>query len=143
MTLWQTGFDQFITDERDFNDGAQLCDAELQATHRTTGVTTTYYGSTKNLHGHAELDGVFQFLTAIGWSQARFEDYDLTIDCPSKPCCRYCSSILGHLGVFAVDGTYKSRKKMGVSYAIPPDLRTFLVRRLNVTENTILQQLCG
>jgi hypothetical protein len=56
--LFTEGWNAFITEIRDFNDGFQECGAELQATFNMTNITTTYYGHTNGGHGHAEIDGV-------------------------------------------------------------------------------------
>jgi hypothetical protein len=87
MGLWQDGWNLFVTEVRDFNDGQQDCDAKIQATDNTTNVTTTYYGSTGKQHGHAEIDALYQFLKSIHWDVATFENYTLTVECLAKPCC--------------------------------------------------------
>ncbi|MHB1056341.1 MAG: hypothetical protein ACYC0F_00480 [Rhodanobacter sp.] len=143
MGIFKDGWDGFIAKEATKGDGSQSCEAEIQATNNTTNVTVTYYGNTKNLHGHAEIDGLYQFMKAIGWNAAVWTQYTVTVTCEAKPCCKYCSAVLGNLGVFATDGTYKSTKSMGVSYALPPDMRAFLSRFLGVTESTITSELCG
>lgn len=48
MGLFKDGWDGFVTDVRDFNDGLADCDAELQATNNATQSTITYYGAAKN-----------------------------------------------------------------------------------------------
>lgn len=143
MGIFKDGWDAFVAEVRNFSDGEQRCDAELQATNNATQVTITYYGSTNNGHGHAEIDALYQFLKAIQWDVASFANYTVTIECTAKPCCKYCSSVMGNLGIFAAGETYKSTKSMGISYALPADVRGFLRRYLGVTEKVILEELCG
>jgi hypothetical protein len=143
MGLWQDGWDAFVTPVHDFNDGLQSCDAMLQATHNTTDKTISFYGDTSNGHGHAEMDALYQFLKGIGWNVNNFGDYTLTITCLSKPCCKYCAAVMGLCNVFATEGTYKVNKTMGISYAMPMDVRSFLGKLLNTTESKILSELCG
>jgi len=141
MPLWQQGWDNFIAEVRDFNSGSQDCTATIQATKNDTDRTVTYTGNSKSNHGHAEIDGLYLFLGDIGWSADAFWNYTLTVECVSKPCCKYCSAVLGLLGVIALDGTYKVNKKMGISYALPPDIRHFIMRLYTVTEQTVLDEL--
>lgn len=141
MGIFKDGWDAFVTPVREFNDGDQSCEAELQATNNATGHTITYYGSTQNLHGHAEIDALYQFLKSIGWNVANFNGYTLTIHCTAKPCCKYCASVMGNLGIFATGGTFKSTKSMGISYALPYEVRNFLRNILVVTNETILSEL--
>lgn len=141
MGIFKDGWSAFVTETHEFNDGDQSCEAELQATNNVTGNTITYYGSTKNLHGHAEIDALYQFLKSIGWNVANFGGYTLTISCTAKPCCKYCASVMGNLGVFATDGTFKSTKSMGISYALPYEVRNFLRNFLGVTNDIILSEL--
>ncbi|GAB7026365.1 hypothetical protein [Geotalea toluenoxydans] len=141
MSLFSDGWNAFVTDIKDFNDGIEACQAELQATHNVTNNTTSFYGDTKGLHGHAEIDAVWQFLKSINWDVQEFPNYQLTITCKSKPCCQYCAAVLGNLGVFAGKDTYKIKKAMGVSYALPPDVRKFLCKLLHTTEQKVLDEL--
>jgi hypothetical protein len=143
MGLWQDGWNMFVTQERDFNDGQQDCDAEIQATNRTTDTTITYYGTTANLRGHAEIDGLYQFLKSINWDVNAFQNYVVTVTCLAKPCCKYCSAVLGLCNIYATEGTYKVNKAMGVSYALPPDVRAFLRRLYNTSDEKILSELCA
>lgn len=141
MGLFKDGWDGFVTDVRDFNDGLADCDAELQATNNATQSTITYYGAAKNGHGHAEIDALYQFLKSINWDHQGFQGYTVTITCLAKPCCKYCAAVMGNLGIAATHGTYKVNKAMGVSYNLPPDVRTFLKKILNTTEQKILDEL--
>lgn len=143
MGIFKDGWDAFVTQTREFSDGLESCDAELQVTNNNTNATVTYFGSTGNGHGHAEIDALYQFLKDIQWDTNQFANYTVTIECTSKPCCKYCASIMGNLGIFAQGNTYKSTKPMGISYALPPDVRTFLRKFLGVTEQTILNELTG
>ena len=143
MGLFADGWAGFVTQVRDFNDGQRDCDAELDATNNVTGVNIKYYGDSKAGHGHAEMDALYQFLKAINWDTNAFQQYTLQVTCLAKPCCKYCAAVMGNLAVFASPGTYKVNKSMGISYAMPPDVRKFLVRLLNTTEQKVLEELCG
>jgi hypothetical protein len=143
MGLFTQGYKAFITIERDFNDGEQACDAEIQATNNKTNATVTYYGKSTAGHGHGEIDALYQFLRAIYWNTTNYDQYTVTVTCEAKPCCKYCAAVMGNLGIFATPGTYKAKKAMGVSYALPPDVRTFLKNYLNTTEQKILDELCA
>lgn len=141
MGLFEDGFEAFVTPIKDFNDGLEECGAQLQATKANK--TVTYYGTTRNGHGHAEIDALYQFLETIEWDATEFKQYTLTITCESKPCCKYCAAIMGNLGIFATPGTYKVNKAMGISYSLPPKIRTFLGQVFGKNERTILDEFSG
>jgi hypothetical protein len=154
MGLFKDGWDEFNTEERDFNDGAEVCDAELYVTHiksRKNKVTyiksrkngLTYHGNTKNQHGHAEIDALYQFLRNIKFEPEPFRNYEKIITCRSKPCCMYCAAVLGSLGIIPGEGTFKVYKAMGISYALPTAVRTFLRKFHNTTEQVILNEFAG
>ena len=50
---------------------------------------------------------------------------------------------MGLFGVIAVGETYKVNKPMGIAYALPRDLRLFIVRAFNCTEANVEEVLCG
>ena len=136
-------WDAFVTTESNTGDGSQSCEAEIQATDPATGTTVTYYGSTRNNRGHAEIDALYQCLKASNWSVATFGALQVTVHCTAKPCCKFCSAIMGNLGIGAGAQTYKSKKPMGVSYALPPEVRRFLMAANNCTESDILEVYAG
>jgi len=140
MGLWEQGFAAFATDERDFNDGAQDCGASLTV---TGGVAAgTYHGMTGKDQGHAEIHALCQFLNAIGWDTGAFAGYALTVSCTAKPCCKFCSAVMGLFGIAAGEGTYKSQKtSRGTSYSRPPKVRTFLKKYLGVSEQRVMEEL--
>lgn len=141
MGLLETGYAAFTAVERDHNDGAQECAAVLTATNAAG--STKYYGQSSKNSGHGELHALNQFLYQIGYNVATFGNYALTIECVSKPCCKHCSAIMGLLGIVPTVGTNKVWKSMGVSYAIPPDVRTFLKNHQNCSAQKIIDDLCG
>lgn len=143
MGLFTDGYRAFNTPEREFSDGEESCAASLQATRKDDGKTLAFVGSTKSQRGHAEIDALYQFLKSIQWLPEKFIEFDITVTCLAKPCCKYCASIMGLLGIKPSDETYKVNKSMGVSYALPPDVRRFLRKFLDVTEEKIIEQLCG
>jgi len=139
---FQEMWDAFVATVKDKGDGSQSCEAEIQTTD-LAGTTVTYYGSTANGHGHAEIDALFQCLTNIGWSAGAFANLQVTVSCTAKPCCKFCSAIMGNLGIGALDGTFKSTKSMGISYALPYQVRTFLKNVNACTEADILAVYSG
>lgn len=141
--LLDDGYAAFDTDEREFNDGEESCTATLTATDRANK-SVKYLGETGKGAGHAEIHALVQFLKAISYSITAFDDYNLTITCLSKPCCKRCSAVMGLLKIAATGGTYKSSKSMGsTSYSLPPDVRQFLAKRLVTTEQKICDEICN
>jgi hypothetical protein len=143
MALVGGGYGLFAAVVRDFNDGEEACDATLTVTETATGNVYTYYGSTKNEHGHAEIDALYQFLDDLNWNHLLFGNYTYVITCTAKPVCKCCSAVMGRLGIAPGANTYKVNKTMGISYALPPNVRTFLRKRLGRTEFQIIDEFCG
>jgi hypothetical protein len=146
MSLLDEGFNLFKTQVLDFNDGDPNCSVILSAVDNNTLAPDDfhqydYHGNTGNGHGHAELDALYQFLDAIKWNTNTFHNYFLQITCTEKPCCKYCSAVMGHLGVTPGQGTYKTNRSMGVSYTIPPPLRKFISVILNVKMRRVEREL--
>ena len=140
MSLLSQGYSYFNTEERDFNDGMQDCSVDLTVLAQN-GVRSDFHGTTSSQRGHAEIDALCQFLTQIGWNVGAYSNYTLQIACTSKPCCVYCSAIMGLLGIIPSDGTYKSRRRMGVSYALPYQLRRFISELIGVNERDVEREL--
>jgi hypothetical protein len=143
MGLLEKGYLIFMAKVKDFNDGKQDCTATLTAIHAVTKARGDFEGSTKNGHGHAELDAIYQFLKAIRWDLTVYTDYSIQVTCTSKPCCVYCSAVMGLMGIVPGHDTYKINKSMGISYAIPPDIRNFLVKCVPCKLSEVESELQG
>lgn len=123
-------------------DGAVLPPASPSVV--TADLSGAYSGNTKNKRGHAEIDALYQFFKAAGWSDAVIGSYDLEIDCPAKPCCVRCSAILGLLGVSAAPNQRKTTGTMGkTAYGAHPDFTEYLARRLYEKETKIRVEIYG
>jgi hypothetical protein len=144
MGLRSDGYASFTAEAREFNDGEETCAATITVSPLSgVGSSETYSGSTKDGLGHAEMSALIKFLRQIKFSQELFANYRVVVECTSKPCCLYCSAILGSLGIVPTQTTFKSPKTMGISYAVHHDLRKFLRMKLRTTEQNILEQFCG
>ena len=142
--LLDDGYAAFGTTKLEFNDGNESCKATLTSTHQKTRDVVKYTGETGKEAGHAEIHALLQFLKAISFSVTAFDEYNLTITCLSKPCCKRCSAVMGLLKIAASDGTYKSAKSMGsTSYSLPPSVRQFLATKLSTTDQKICDDICN
>jgi len=139
-SLLTKGYLLFDTTDSKKNDGKQNCSVELTALTEN-GDILDYHGTTSSQRGHAEIDALCKFLREIGWDPNEYPNYILEIECTSKPCCVYCSAVMGLLSIHPTEGTYKSRRRMGVSYALPPDLRKFISRYLDVDIKKVEREL--
>jgi hypothetical protein len=140
LSLLDQGYSSFHTEEREFGDGRQDCSAKLIVVDGS-GVRSVYDGSTSSQKGHAEIDALCQFLREIGWNTGTYNTYTKKIECTSKPCCKYCAAVMGLLGIIPSDRTYKSRRSMGVSYALPPYLRRFISDKTGALERDVEREL--
>ena len=134
----KAGFDTFGATRRDdHNDGAEECAARLY--YQFPGQAVMYVdGHTKNGNGHAEMDAILTFwLSICKRNVALFVHANLWIACRAKSCCVHCSGILGCLGISPYWQTYKSRKSMGISYAIHHELRRLLCMLVSGTNDQV------
>jgi hypothetical protein len=141
MSLLDEGFKLFDAKIRDFGDGREDCSATLSAFYGEAMEQSDYEGTTKGGHGHAELDALYRFLDDIGWDTNAFSNYVLQITCTAKPCCKYCSAVMGLLGISPGHGTYKVNKSMGISYVIPPKIREFIGKFGGYSQSKVEKEL--
>jgi hypothetical protein len=141
MSLLKDGFDLFMAPEAYLNDGKLNCYVILSAVHITTGKHVDYYGKTEAGQGHAELHALSKFLTKIRYNPIEFGNYHLQIYCKDKSCCKYCSAVMGLLGIHPGHDTYKAWESMGVSYAISPFIRKFISQILGVPADRVVNEL--
>jgi hypothetical protein len=141
MCLQKKGYDSFEAVEDYHSDGTEGCAVILTAINLETGERSDPEGKTGKGHGHAEIDALYEFLDAIEWDTEKFGKYSLTITCTDKSCCKYCSAVMGLLGIKAGKKTYKSNKKMGVSYSLPPRIREFISEVCKVSERVVEKEL--
>ena len=85
---------------------------------------------------------VFDQVTDLVKLEKTFEEYlgkDIRIKCEAKPCCRYCSAVLGLLGIRRWNRhTEKTWKTMGsTQWAITPNMRKFVALYTNVNPDVI------
>src|SRR5262245_11359809 len=141
MCLQKKGYDSFKAEENYHSDGGEDCAVILTAIKLKTGEENDYEGKTGRGHGHAEIDALYKFLEKIEWDTKKFLKYSLTITCTDKSCCTYCSAVMGLLGIKAGKKTYKSNKKMGPSYSLPPIIRKFISEVCEVSEHVVEKEL--
>jgi tRNA(Arg) A34 adenosine deaminase TadA len=126
------GYDAFAAEKGRVNDGNQDCVAYIA--YRDSDIATTKWivGSTGKGAGHAEMHALTQFVTnECDGKVSKFKEYakyGIEVMCEAKPCCLYCSAILGMLRIKPWDHcTTKSDKRMGsTQWAINMSLRTFM-----------------
>ena len=66
--------------------------------------------------GHAEMNALEEFLkNACGYNAVTFgNSFPISIFCEEKPCCYYCSAMMGLLGIVPrTSQTRKNKKRMG------------------------------
>jgi hypothetical protein len=142
MGLFENGYAAFHTDERQFNDGSQQCDATLYVTD-IHGGTMQFTGSSTKGKGHAEMTALFAFLESIKWDVAEYRTYTVEIECLNKPCCKFCAAVMGSIGITPRPNTFKSAKSMGISYNMTMQMRKFLGAYLGVTQQVIVEEFTG
>jgi hypothetical protein len=167
MCLLKEGFRKFTAVERDNNDSAQDCQAEL------TVAGAVYHGSTGKQHGHAEMDALDKFLNELyeqeiyptlddlveknkldmktakdeGYVATQavklFKTYQRTMVCDNKSCCVKCSAILGHLGISPGANTYKTKQIMGkaTQYGVSHRVKVFIAAYLKTDVGTVELEL--
>jgi hypothetical protein len=131
-TVVQDGYDRFDANVANFNDGNEDCTALIW--YVDTDSRWHYIaGATGKGAGHAEMHALSQFVTNVcNGSVETFNEYksygSILVECEAKPCCRYCSAVLGLLGIGPKDSqTTKSPRRAGsTQWAIVSSLRTFL-----------------
>jgi hypothetical protein len=132
QSVVQRGYDAFAATVGDENDGSEACLAGIAYLPAPDADHVWIVGSTGKGAGHAEMHALAQFVTNIcGGRVDKFQDYargDIAIYCEAKPCCRYCSSIMGLLGIRPWSKkTKKSPIRMGgTQWTTSMALRTFL-----------------
>jgi hypothetical protein len=118
VNSWQQlaalGYGQFAANDFragiDMSSGEQNCDAELYY----SAADTRIYGTTGS--GHAEMNALEAFLkNACQYNAATFgNSFPISIFCEEKPCCYYCSAMMGLLGISArTSNTRKVGTRMG------------------------------
>ncbi len=133
----RAGYVAFGAPQLQFGDGEETTRVKLHY-DLPNGTSNAIVGDSGNGHGHAELDALYQFWVDIcGRDYATFTGSTMALACLDKPCCVHCSSILGHFGILAFPGTHKYTAPAGISYAIPPELRTLLTRHVPGTSDTV------
>jgi hypothetical protein len=141
----ELGYARYSAPPGSENDGDENCEVKLRVnTHDdASGIAhyTSYPGKTGKGNGHAEIDAIVTYLKTIGWDPAAFRSCPLFMECTSKPCCFYCSAVMGLLAIRPWAQTFKSTKRMGVSYGLPPQLRQFIAQFCNVPLKTVEQGL--
>jgi hypothetical protein len=146
---WQNivaaGYNSFAAIEQNFNDGAQDCTAAVWYPSPRSGRWKYLVGATGQGCGHAEMHALSQFTNNVcGNDVATFRDIRggrLFVECESKPCCLYCSAVLGLLGIEPKDAsTRKWKKRMGgTQWAITPQFRTFVANASGYNANDLAQ----
>jgi hypothetical protein len=136
------GFARFAASVGDDNDGMQGCGATIL--YNDSGAWRPYVGATGRDHGHAEMHALFQFVAHV--CKFKVDKFDailasvtveidknkvncgIRVECTAKPCCLYCSAMLGLLGIRPWDAnTKKSVSRMGgTQWGIPESLRQFI-----------------
>jgi hypothetical protein len=129
----RSGFEKFTAASGSEGDGSQSTQASLYIG------TKKYDGSTANGHGHAEMDGLYQFCQDKGEdAAATLARYKKKVSCTSKPCCVKCSAILGHLGFAPKGATKKIYHTMGgTEWAAHADVRKLIMKITGVSEDVI------
>jgi hypothetical protein len=135
-TVVSTGYGRFAAAEGHSNDGSESCDAMIWYLNNR-GHWKYIAGSTGKGAGHAEMHALSQFVTNICngdlevfRSIQAFGDGNsgVLVECESKPCCLYCSAMLGLLGIPPKDSkTKKAPQRMGgTQWGMTSSLRTFM-----------------
>lgn len=147
MGLQSDGWDNYNAPVRTEGDGKMTCKVQLwvfgyNPSGSETSVGTIFPGDNTKGKGHAEMHALWQFLSGIGWDVDTFNSYKgkMFLDCPAKPCCKMCASVLGLLDIQPAPNGTKSTKTMGISYALNVDIRKFLMKRHRVSEQTIFDE---
>jgi len=130
------GFDSFDAQVGTTSaDKSESCEAKIW--YRQKRKWTHITGATGHGAGHAEMHALSQFITNICSNKvSKFRALQdevenksgVRVECESKPCCVYCSAILGLLGITPKDkDTKKSPDRMGsTQWGMTSSLRSFV-----------------
>jgi hypothetical protein len=146
VDIVNVGYGKFAAKKGDDNDGLQKCGADIWYLHPTKG-WKHIFGETGQEAGHAEMHALVQFVgdicefdvtkfnTILASATVKVEGKDVEcgvlVECTAKPCCLFCSAMLGLLGIRPRDSdTKKSPVRMGgTQWVMLPTLRDFIAAK--------------
>ena len=130
-------WDDFDADTKEGGDGEESCSACV-----TIG-GKAFQGETGKGCGHAEMHALAQYADSaydkIKGKVDIFEGKDIVVSCPGKPCCLWCSVVLGIVGAGPKDAaTTKASKRMGsTSWGVSDNLARALAIRLAALDASV------